>query len=72
VTETVTPVMVEGTTIAHLATTVLDYDGTGYRAICPMGPRITRGLRLIAADETFVWCGDCQAWASAAGLTLPG
>jgi hypothetical protein len=70
--ETVTPVMVEGTTIAHLATTVLDYEAAGYRPICPMGPKITRPLRLIAADEPFVWCGDCRAWATAAGITLPG
>lgn len=70
-TERVTPVMVEGTNLAHLATTTVDDEGTNYRAICPAGALITRPLALIPEDQLFVWCPSCREWADAAEITLP-
>jgi len=71
VSERVYPVVVEGTPIAHLAWSVLDETGAGYRAICPAGQLITRPLRLIPAGSSWVWCGACSSWAEAAGVVLP-
>lgn len=69
--ERVYPVVVEGTPIAHLAWSVLDETGAGYRAICPAAALITRPLRLIVAGSSWVWCGACRSWAEAAGVPLP-
>lgn len=65
------PVLVEGTQVAHLAITALDEYGADYRAICPGASLITSPLRLIAADEAFVWCSACREWADAAEVSLP-
>jgi hypothetical protein len=65
------PVIVVGSSVAHLATPELDEDGAGYRAICPLAPLITRPLRRAKAGDVFVWCGSCRAWADEVGISLP-
>lgn len=70
-TELLYPVLVEGTTIAHLAVSDLTDAGAGYRAICPLANMITRPLNLIPDGSVFVWCQSCRDYADHIGVTLP-
>jgi hypothetical protein len=65
------PVLVDGTMIAHLAVAELEDESAGYRAICPGGQTITHRLRPVPEDATFVWCGNCRAYAERVGISLP-